>query len=150
MSLTRDCICPMVLTRGRYKVEFKRASLYYSEQKMRSVHEIFVCGLIFGFLHISYILACNFSDQLPVSTKFDMRSDPGVARNYGKLLVEMVSIVPDGIVCFFVSYSYMDEIIATWNDSGILKVKIMFICCLLLIYQLGFNILVSFLCFSLL
>ncbi|KAJ0053912.1 hypothetical protein Pint_03344 [Pistacia integerrima] len=79
MSLTRDCICPMVLTRG--------------------------------------------SDQLPVSTKFDMRSDPGVARNYGKLLVEMVSIVPDGIVCFFVSYSYMDEIIATWNDSGILKVK---------------------------
>ncbi|XP_031263803.1 general transcription and DNA repair factor IIH helicase subunit XPD isoform X1 [Pistacia vera] len=77
MSLTRDCICPMVLTRG--------------------------------------------SDQLPVSTKFDMRSDPGVARNYGKLLVEMVSIVPDGIVCFFVSYSYMDEIIATWNDSGILK-----------------------------
>ncbi|MBA0741559.1 hypothetical protein Gogos_014701 [Gossypium gossypioides] len=77
MSLTRDCICPMVLTRG--------------------------------------------SDQLPVSTKFDMRSDPGVVRNYGKLLLEMVSVVPDGIVCFFVSYSYMDGIINTWNDSGILK-----------------------------
>ncbi|KAJ6953880.1 hypothetical protein POPTR_002G054000v4 [Populus trichocarpa] len=77
MSLTRDCICPMVLTRG--------------------------------------------SDQLPVSTKFDMRSDPGVVRNYGKLLVEMVSIVPDGIVCFFVSYSYMDGIINTWNESGLLK-----------------------------
>lgn len=77
MSLTRDCICPMVLTRG--------------------------------------------SDQLPVSTKFDMRSDPGVVRNYGKLLLEMVSVVPDGTVCFFVSYSYMDGIINTWNDSGILK-----------------------------
>ncbi|OMP05028.1 Xeroderma pigmentosum group D protein [Corchorus olitorius] len=36
-------------------------------------------------------------DQLPVSTKFDMRSDPGVVRNYGKLLLEMVSVVPDGI-----------------------------------------------------
>lgn len=58
-----------------------------------------------------------------MSTKFDMRSDPGVVRNYGKLLVEMVSIVPDGIVCFFVSYSYMDGIINTWNESGILKVK---------------------------
>ncbi|CAN1729199.1 General transcription and DNA repair factor IIH helicase subunit XPD [Linum perenne] len=77
MSLTRDCICPMVLTRG--------------------------------------------SDQLPVSTKFDMRSDPGVVRNYGKLLVEMVKIVPDGVVCFFVSYSYMDGIINSWNESGILK-----------------------------
>ncbi|KAM7253928.1 hypothetical protein ACFE04_031610 [Oxalis oulophora] len=77
MSLTRECICPMVLTRG--------------------------------------------SDQLPVSTKFDMRSDPGVVRNYGKLLVEMVAVVPDGIVCFFVSYSYMDGIINTWNETGILK-----------------------------
>ncbi|KAG0454476.1 hypothetical protein HPP92_023768 [Vanilla planifolia] len=77
MSLTRDCICPMVLTRG--------------------------------------------SDQLPVSTKFDMRSDPGVVRNYGRLLLEMVAAVPDGIVCFFVSYSYMDGIINSWNDMGILQ-----------------------------
>lgn len=68
-------------------------------------------------------LSYNGSDQLPVSTKFDMRSDPGVVRNYGKLLVEMVSVVPDGIVCFFVSYSYMDGIINSWNESGILKVK---------------------------
>ncbi|KAK2990498.1 hypothetical protein RJ640_019778 [Escallonia rubra] len=77
MSLTRDCICPMVLTRG--------------------------------------------SDQLPVSTKFDLRSDPGVERNYGRLLLEMVSVVPDGIVCFFVSYSYMDGIVNSWNETGILK-----------------------------
>ncbi|KAL6594559.1 hypothetical protein ACP70R_048297 [Stipagrostis hirtigluma subsp. patula] len=77
MSLTRDCICPMVLTRG--------------------------------------------SDQLPVSTKFDMRSDPGVVRNYGRLLLEMASAVPDGIVCFFVSYSYMDGIVNSWNEMGILQ-----------------------------
>uniref|UniRef100_A0A803NDP3 DNA 5'-3' helicase n=1 Tax=Chenopodium quinoa TaxID=63459 RepID=A0A803NDP3_CHEQI len=51
MSFTRDCICPMVLTRG--------------------------------------------SDQLPVSTKYDMRSDPVI--------------------------SYMDAIVNTWNETGILK-----------------------------
>lgn len=51
-----------------------------------------------------------------------MRSDLGVVRNYGRLLVEMASIVPDGIVCFFVSYSYMDGIVNSWNDNGILKV----------------------------
>ncbi|KAL1547256.1 DNA helicase [Salvia divinorum] len=77
ISLTRDCICPMVLTRG--------------------------------------------SDQLPVSTKYDLRSDPGVEKNYGKLLLEMASVVPDGIVCFFVSYSYMDGIVNSWHESGILK-----------------------------
>ncbi|KAG5062498.1 hypothetical protein JHK85_003681 [Glycine max] len=59
--------------------------------------------------------------QLPVSTKFDMRSDLGVVRNYGRLLLEMASVVPDGIVCFFVSYSYMDGIVNTWNENGILK-----------------------------
>lgn len=62
------------------------------------------------------------SDQLPVSTKFDMRSDLGVVRNYGRLLLEMVSVVPDGVVCFFVSYSYMDGIVNSWNETGILKV----------------------------
>mmetsp|Transcript_10674 Transcript_10674/g.39175 ORF Transcript_10674/g.39175 Transcript_10674/m.39175 type:complete len:789 (+) Transcript_10674:294-2660(+) len=77
MSLTRDCICPMIVTRG--------------------------------------------SDQLPVSTKFDMRSDPGVVRNYGKLLLDLAQTVPDGLVCFFVSYSYMDGIVSTWDESGVLQ-----------------------------
>lgn len=40
MTLTRDCMCPVVLTRG--------------------------------------------ADQMPVSTKFDMRGDAGVIRNYGR------------------------------------------------------------------
>lgn len=30
-----------------------------------------------------------------------------VIRNYGNLLVEMCGVVPDGIVCFFTSYTYM-------------------------------------------
>ena len=67
MTLVRDCICPVILTKG--------------------------------------------ADQMPVSTAFDMRGDPGVVRNYGKLLVDLSAIVPDGIVCFFVSYLYMDSIV---------------------------------------
>lgn len=69
-------------------------------------------------------LTYHFSDQLPVSTKYDLRSDPGVEKNYGKLLLEMVSVVPDGIVCFFVSYSYMDGIVNSWHETGLLKVAI--------------------------
>lgn len=59
-----------------------------------------------------------------MSTKYDLRSDPGVEKNYGKLLLEMVSVVPDGIVCFFVSYSYMDGIVNSWHETGLLKVII--------------------------
>lgn len=56
-----------------------------------------------------------------------MRSDLGVVRNYGRLLLEMASVVPDGIVCFFVSYSYMDGIVNSWNENGILKVNALMI-----------------------
>lgn len=54
-----------------------------------------------------------------------MRSDLGVVRNYGRLLLEMAAVVPDGIVCFFVSYSYMDGIVNSWNENGILKVSVL-------------------------
>ena len=37
--------------------------------------------------------------------------------------MELSSVVPDGIVCFFVSYLYMDSIVSKWNDMGILEVR---------------------------
>lgn len=38
------------------------------------------------------------------------------------MLVDLAATVPDGIVCFFVSYLYMDTIVSRWNDMGILQV----------------------------
>lgn len=38
-------------------------------------------------------------------------------RNYGNLLLEMSSIVPDGIVAFFTSYVYMENIVASWYEQ---------------------------------
>ncbi|CAN6801674.1 unnamed protein product [Brassica oleracea] len=58
------------------------------------------------------------SDHLPVCNKFDMRSDPG--RTHGKLLLEIVSIVPDGHVCFFVSYPHKISLISIWKETGVL------------------------------
>jgi DNA excision repair protein ERCC-2 len=39
-----------------------------------------------------------------------------VVRNYGNLLVEMASVVPDGVVCFFTSYVYMVRIAQKKHD----------------------------------
>jgi len=36
--------------------------------------------------------------QMPMSTKFESRGDPGVVRNYGRTLVELAAVVPDGLV----------------------------------------------------
>lgn len=71
------------------------------------------------------------NDQVAMTTQFEKRGDSSVIRNYGLLLAEMAAIVPDGIVCFFVSYSYMEAVIASWYEQGIidnvLKHKLLFI-----------------------
>ena len=59
---------------------------------------------------------------MPVSTKFEMRDDDNVIRNYGRMLIELSAAIPDGVVCFFVSYSYMDKIVSKWHDMGVLTV----------------------------
>ncbi|CAF3590532.1 unnamed protein product [Rotaria sordida] len=71
------------------------------------------------------------NDQIAITSKFELREDQSVIRNYGILLIEMCTHVPDGIVCFFTSYIYMEHVVATWYDLGIIgqiqKYKLLFI-----------------------
>ena len=55
-----------------------------------------------------------------MSSRFESRDDTAVIRNYGNLLVEVASSVPDGIVCFFTSYMYLETVVASWYDQGII------------------------------
>ncbi|KAI9610228.1 hypothetical protein KEM48_002661 [Puccinia striiformis f. sp. tritici PST-130] len=61
------------------------------------------------------------SDQVAISSRFEVRNDPSVVRNFGTILIDYCKIVPDGIVAFFPSYLYMESIVAAWHDMGILK-----------------------------
>ncbi|KAF4086058.1 hypothetical protein AMELA_G00101740 [Ameiurus melas] len=61
------------------------------------------------------------NDQVALSSKFETREDFAVIRNYGNLLLEMSAIVPDGIVAFFTSYVYMENIVASWYEQARLE-----------------------------
>jgi len=61
------------------------------------------------------------ADQALLSSKFDTRSDPATIRNYGTLLIECARVVPDGIVAFFTSYSYMQEVVREWHVMKVLE-----------------------------
>ncbi|KAJ3417617.1 hypothetical protein HDV05_000074 [Chytridiales sp. JEL 0842] len=71
------------------------------------------------------------SDQVAVSSKFEVRNDVAVVRNYGNILLECAKNVPDGLVAFFPSYLYLESIVASWNELGmlqdVLKHKLVFI-----------------------
>lgn len=59
-------------------------------------------------------------DQTSISSRFEIRNDPSVVRNYGSLLIEFSKITPDGMVVFFPSYLYMESIISMWQNMGVL------------------------------
>ncbi|KAH0537718.1 DNA-dependent ATPase of the nucleotide excision repair factor 4 complex [Glutinoglossum americanum] len=60
------------------------------------------------------------SDQVAISSGFQIRNEPSVVRNYGNLVMEFSKLTPDGIVVFFPSYLYMESIISMWQGMGIL------------------------------
>lgn len=67
------------------------------------------------------LIVTRGSDQTPLTTKFDQRKDMNVIRNYGQLLLDVVTSVPDGVCCFFTSYQFMEYVIAQWDEKRILQ-----------------------------
>ncbi|KAJ4286195.1 ATP-dependent DNA helicase chl1 [Collariella sp. IMI 366227] len=51
----------------------------------------------------------------PFEFTFDRRKDPTMIRQLGVALLNICSIVPDGVVVFFPSYGYLDEVVAAWQ-----------------------------------
>lgn len=66
------------------------------------------------------LIVTHGPDQVPVTSRFGLREDPSVVRNYGSFLEELVQVVPDGMVCFFTSYRYMELIIEKWYETGVI------------------------------
>ncbi|KAI1002823.1 General transcription and DNA repair factor IIH helicase subunit [Podosphaera aphanis] len=66
------------------------------------------------------IIVTRGSDQVAISSGFQVRNEPSVVRNYGHLLTEFSKLTPDGMVVFFPSYLYMESIISMWQGMGIL------------------------------
>lgn len=59
--------------------------------------------------------------QAAISTRYQQRLEEPNVRNYGRLVSDLAGVVPDGLVVFFVSYSYMDYVISRWHDMGVLE-----------------------------
>ncbi|KMV65916.1 Rad3-like DNA repair helicase [Encephalitozoon cuniculi EcunIII-L] len=94
-TLDRNSISPLIITKGNDQMTLRALS-----DDMETTD------------------ACS-GDVL--TTSFSLRSDPSVVRNYGHLMVELSKVVPDGIVCFFPSYMYMEEIVSLWAETSIIN-----------------------------
>jgi DNA excision repair protein ERCC-2 len=67
------------------------------------------------------LIVTRGSDQIAISTRFELRKDLAVIRNYGQLLIDIAACTPDGICCFFTSYQYMEFVVGEWDRMRILQ-----------------------------
>lgn len=101
--------------------------------KILDFHPIIMTSLTMTLARpcICPMIVSKGNDQVAMTSKFDCREDIAVVRNYGNLLVDLATVVPDGMVCFFTSYLYMENVVASWYEQGIIdniqRYKLLFI-----------------------
>ncbi|CAH3188057.1 unnamed protein product, partial [Porites evermanni] len=63
-------------------------------------------------------------DKGPAGKEFDFtfqsRDSPDLKDELGRLLINMFAVVPGGVVCFFSSYDYEEQVYTHWQSTGIL------------------------------
>jgi DNA excision repair protein ERCC-2 len=84
------------------------------------------------------LIVTRGSDQIAISTRFELRKDLAVIRNYGQLLIDIAACTPDGICCFFTSYQYMEFVVGEWDRMRILQ-QVRFAVSTAPVQCLGFN-----------
>lgn len=67
------------------------------------------------------VIVSRGPDQAEMTSAYKKRSDSGVVRNYGNLAVELCGLIPDGLVVFFTSYVYMEQVVSMWHEMGIIR-----------------------------
>ena len=69
--------------------------------------------------HILPILVSRGTDQTDLTSIYNVMENHNGVNNYGRLISGLVKVVPDGIVAFFPSFRFMQEMIEMWSESEI-------------------------------
>ncbi|ORX98335.1 DNA repair helicase [Basidiobolus meristosporus CBS 931.73] len=81
----------------------------------------------YAFGHIippESLLVLNIGESptgYPLEFTYDRRSDHKMIDELGQVVANMCNIIPDGVVCFFPSYSFLDSVYQRWESTGVLS-----------------------------
>ncbi|KAF5666621.1 chromosome transmission fidelity 1 [Fusarium heterosporum] len=64
-----------------------------------------------------WTLASSRPNAPPFEFSFQRRGDTEMITQLGLAILNLCSLVPDGVVIFFPSYGYLDEVVAVWQKS---------------------------------
>ncbi|KAM4055814.1 helicase [Hirsutella rhossiliensis] len=64
-----------------------------------------------------WTLAGTRPSGTPFEFSFQRRGDKGLIAELGLTILNICAVVPDGVVVFFPSYGYLDEVVGTWQRA---------------------------------
>jgi chromosome transmission fidelity protein 1 len=80
--------------------------------------EVFSCGHVIPNEQLLPICLSAGPTNVPFNFTFEKRNKESLVKEMGLAIVNLSNVVPGGIVVFFASYSYMDQVFAKWENSG--------------------------------
>eukprot|EP00474_Spongospora_subterranea_P009407 CRZ09865.1 hypothetical protein [Spongospora subterranea] len=81
---------------------------------------LFSCGHIVPPANVSAFIVASGPTKSNLTFTYSQRSLQTTLLELGRTLVNLVSIAPDGIVCFFPSYAYEAEVVLSLQENGFL------------------------------
>ncbi|KXZ56265.1 hypothetical protein GPECTOR_1g231 [Gonium pectorale] len=79
----------------------------------------FACGHVVPRENLVALVAGRGPTGLPLDLRHARRSDPRVSEEIGRLLVNICTAVPAGVVVFAPSFSYLDQLVAAWQRTDV-------------------------------
>lgn len=89
---------------------------YLSEQKL----SLFSCGHVMPSENLKTLVVSRGPTGNALLFKHQQQKDPAVMTELGQILSNLVNLVPDGLVVFFPSYSFLNALRAKWKETGVL------------------------------
>jgi len=81
----------------------------------------FQCGHVIPPTSLATFTLNQGPSNIPLDFTFENRNNVALLDEVGKVIGNLVNVVPDGLVIFFPSYSYMELVVKRWKSTGQLE-----------------------------
>ncbi|KAG5518111.1 hypothetical protein PMAC_003297 [Pneumocystis sp. 'macacae'] len=75
----------------------------------------FSCGHIISPDHLCAMIISTGPSKKEFIFNYEKRNNDDILNELGNALINLCRVIPDGVICFFPSYDYLEEIIKKWH-----------------------------------
>ncbi|KAG1465292.1 hypothetical protein G6F46_003542 [Rhizopus delemar] len=93
--------------------------LFPTAPKERLVH--FSCGHIIPSTNLLTLTLEKGSTGKQLLFNFENRQDVSLIDEAGLTIVNLCNVIPDGVICFFPSFTYLEQMYNRWKENSILE-----------------------------